>query len=241
MPSPILTRYLLALNRYKWPALATGLGVLGLSAVVAMQPPPAPVYRAEGTLVLNAPVVALTTTGTEVQQRGQGIISEQFLLADVLLEQVSQELVRQGIEMAPEALREATTVKLEGTEEENQVQQVTVVFKGSNSEQSQVIANLLVEGMVELSRAANRSRLRAIITALDERLPDAELALRQAEQALEAYDRIEGPAIQAALDGSLLGAIQGGQQQQRQNQLTLAGLESQIQSLQGQLGLTPGE
>jgi Mrp family chromosome partitioning ATPase/uncharacterized protein involved in exopolysaccharide biosynthesis len=241
MPSPILTRYLLALNRYKWPALASGLGVLGLSVVVALQPPPPPAYRTEGTLVLNAPVVALTTTGTEVQQRGQGIISEEFLLADVLLEQVSQELARRGIELSPEALREATTVKLEGAEEDDQVQRVTVVFKGTDPDQSQVIANLLVEGMVELSRVTNGSRLRAIITALDERLPDAEIALREAEQALEAYDRLEGPAIQAALDGSLLGAISGGQQQQRQNQLVLAGLESQIQSLQRQLGLTPGE
>jgi uncharacterized protein involved in exopolysaccharide biosynthesis len=100
---------------------------------------------------------------------------------------------------------------------------------------------LLLEGMVELSRVTNRSRLRAIIAALDDRLPAVEADLRTAEQALETYDRQEGPAIQAALDGSLLGAISGGQQQQRQNQLTLAGLESQIQSLQQQLGLNPGE
>ncbi|MBD2112429.1 MULTISPECIES: GumC family protein [Cyanophyceae] len=239
MVSPFIKRYLLALDRYKWPSLATLLGILGISAVVAVQPPPPPQYRAEGVLVQNAPVVALTTTGTEVQQRGQGIISEEFLLADVLLQQVSQELERRGISMDPETLRYRTTVKLEG--EENVVQRVTVTFRGADEEQTQLTLSLLFEAMVELSRVTNRARIGAIVTALDERLPAVEADLRAAEQALEVYDRTEGPAIQAALDGSLLGAISGGQQQQRQNQITLAGLDSQIQSLQQQLGLTPGE
>lgn len=239
MVSPFIKRYLLALDRYKWPSLATLLGILGISAVVAVQPPPPPLYRAEGVLVQNAPVVALTATGTEVQQRGQGIISEEFLLADVLLQQVSQELERRGISMDPETLRYRTTVKLEG--EENVVQRVTVTFRGADEEQAQLALSLMFEAMVELSRVTNRARTRAIVTALDERLPAVEADLRAAEQALEAYDRTEGPAIQAALDGSLLGAISGGQQQQRQNQIALAGLDSQIQSLQQQLGLTPGQ
>lgn len=240
MPSPLLRRYLLALDRYKWPALASLLGVLGLSTVVALQPPPPPVYRTEGMLVTNAPVVALTATGTEVQERGQGIISTEFLLADVLLEQVAKELARRDMSLSPQAIRDSTTLKLEGTEEEV-VQRVVVVVKRPSAEEAQIVSDLLVEGMVELSRVTNRARLRAIITALNDRLPAVEADLRAAEQALETYDRQEGPAIQAALDGSLLGAISGGQQQQRQNQLTLAGLESQIQSLQRQLGLTPGE
>lgn len=239
MVSPFIKRYLLALDRYKWPSLATLLGILGISAVVAVQPPPPPLYRAEGVLVQNAPVVALTTTGTEVQQRGQGIISEEFLLADVLLLQVSQELERRGVSIDPETLRYRTTVKLEG--EENVVQRVTVTFRGADEEQAQLALSLMFEAMVELSRVTNRARTGAIVAALDERLPAVEADLRAAEQALEAYDRTEGPAIQAALDGSLLGAISGGQQQQRQNQIALAGLDSQIQSLQQQLGLTPGQ
>ncbi|MFH7242323.1 MAG: GumC family protein [Spirulina sp.] len=239
MPSPLISRYLLALDRYKWPALASLLGVLGLSTVVALQPPPPPVYRTEGMLVMNAPVVALTATGTEVQERGQGIISTEFLLADVLLDQVAKELARREISLSSQAIRDSTTLKLEG--EENVVQRVVVVVKRPSAEEAQIVSDLLVEGMVELSRVTNRARLRAIITALDDRLPAVEADLRAAEQALETYDRQEGPAIQAALDGSLLGAISGGQQQQRQNQITLAGLDSQIQSLQRQLGLTPGE
>ncbi|TVQ12325.1 MAG: cobalamin biosynthesis protein CobQ [Leptolyngbya sp. DLM2.Bin27] len=239
MASPMIKRYLLALDRYKWPSLATLLGILGLSTVVALQPPPPPQYRAEGVLVQNAPIIALTATGTEVQQRGQGIISENFLLADVLLQQVAQELDRRGMAIAPDTLRNRTTVRLEG--EENQVQRVAVVFRGADEDQAQLVLSLMFEAMVELSRVTNRARLQAIITALDDRLPAVEDDLRAAEQALEAYDRTEGPAIQAALDGSLLGSISGGQQQQRQNQIALAGLDSQIQSLQQRLGLSPGQ
>jgi capsular exopolysaccharide synthesis family protein len=244
MASPVVKRYLLALDRYKWPSLASFFGILGISAVVALQPPPPPSYRAEGVLVQNAPLVAITTTGTEVQQRGQGIISEEFLLADVLLEQVAAELERRGMPLEPKTLRDRTTVTLEavGIEgEEAQAQRVTVTLRGPDREQTQLALTLMFEAMVELSRVTNRARVGAIVAALDERLPAVERDLRRAEQALETYDRTEGPAIQAALDGSLLGAISGGQQQQRQNQIALAGLDAQIRSLEQQLGLTAGQ
>ncbi|MBD2260645.1 tyrosine-protein kinase domain-containing protein [Pseudanabaena sp. FACHB-2040] len=240
MASPFLKRYLLALNRYKWPALASFLGVVGVSGIIALQPPPPVQYRTEGVLVQNFPLVAFSTTGTEVQARGQGIISEEALLSDVLLQQVSQELERQGINIRPSAIRSNTQVRLEGQErDQEQIQQVAVAFTWPNDEEAQATLSLLFDGMVELSRVTNRSRLQAILEALDGRLPEIEQDLRTAEQALEQYDRLEGPAIQAALDGSLLGAISGSEQQRRQNQITLAGIEAQMQSLQAQLGLTP--
>lgn len=95
--------------------------------------------------------------------------------------------------------------------------------------------------MIELSRATNKARLQAIVDALNERLPGIEGELRQAEQALEAYDRQEGPAIQAALDGTVLGGITGSQQQFQQNLIQLAGLDAQIRSLQQRLGLNPDQ
>ncbi|HEY9735132.1 MAG TPA: cobalamin biosynthesis protein CobQ [Trichocoleus sp.] len=244
MASPFLKRYLLALNRYKWPALASFLGVLGISGIVAMQPPPPVQYRSEGVLVQNAPLVAFSATGTEVQQRGQAILSEEALLSDLLLEQVAQELQRRNINIRPQAIRNNAQVQIEGGENNNnkdQIQQVAVAFTWPNEEEAQATLSLLFEGMVELSRVTNRSRLQAILEALNERLPEIEQDLRNAEQALERYDRVEGPAIQAALDGSLLGAISGSQQQRRQDAITLAGIEAQMQSLQNQLGMTPNQ
>ncbi|MEO1069704.1 MAG: cobalamin biosynthesis protein CobQ, partial [Cyanobacteria bacterium J06638_6] len=159
MVSPVIKRYLLALDRYKWPSLATLTGILGISVVVALQPPPPPQYRAEGVLVQNAPLVALTTTGSEVQQRGQGIISEQFLLADVLLQQVSLELERQGMPMDPKELRDRTSVKLENVADgdSGEVRRVTVTFRGSSEEQAQTVLDLMFEAMVELSRVTNQA------------------------------------------------------------------------------------
>ncbi|TVP70005.1 MAG: cobalamin biosynthesis protein CobQ [Leptolyngbya sp. LCM1.Bin17] len=239
MASTALKRYWLALDRHRWASLASLLGVLGLSTVIALRPPRPPLYRAAGSLIPNRPVVALTATGSEVQQRGQGIISEDFLLAEVLLQRVSAELRDQGIDLDPETIRDRTQLHLDGDDDE--VLRVRVTFDHPNPDWAQVGLTLLFEGMVELSRVANRAQLQEILTALDERLPAIEADLRTAEAALEAYDREQGPAIQAALDGSLLGAISGGQQQQRQNQLALASLNAQIQSLQQQLGLSPEE
>lgn len=240
MASPFIKRYLLALDRYKWAGLTTFLGIFGISGVIAMKPLPQPEYESQGVLVQNFPLVAFTTTGNEVQQRGQGIISEEFLLADVLLQQVSQELEsKDNISLQPKDIRNNTDVEVEAGDK--QLQRVTVTFTWPDREVAQTTLNLMFEGMVELSRVTNRARLRAIIEALNERLPDIETELRNAEQQLETYDRVEGPAIQAALDGSLLSAISGSQNQYRQNLISLAGIEAQMRSIQQQLGLTPDQ
>ena len=239
MVLPLIKRYVLALQRYKWAGIAGFLGVLGVSSVVAIQPPPKEQYRSEGVLVQNAPVVTFTTTGVELQQRGQGIITREFLLEDILLEQVSQQLAEQEIEVSPGAIRNNTEIEIAA--DDNGLQQVNVGYIADTSEEAGTVLEVLFEYMVELSRVTNRARLNAIVQALDERLPGIEGELRNAEQDLEAYDRLEGPAIQAALDGSLLGAISDSQAQRRGNLITLAGIEAQMVSLQSQLGLNPTE
>lgn len=240
MVSPPLKRYLLALDRYKWAALTSFLGIFGIATVIALQPPPKAQYRAQGVLVQNFPLVAFTATGTEVQQRGQGIISEEFLLSDVLLQQVAQELEKRSISVKPETIRSRTNIKVE-SDDQGEVRRVLVTLNWPQPEVAETVLDLMFEGMVELSRVTNRARLLAILEALNERLPEVEGELREAEQALETYDRLEGPAIQAATDGSLLGEISGTQQQWRQNQITLAGIQAQINSLRSRLGMSPDQ
>lgn len=244
MVMPLLKRYGLALNRYKWVALAAFLGSLGVSTVLALQPPPEEEYQSQGVLVQNTPVVSFTTTGVELQQQGQGIITEDFLLADILLARVSEQLAAGGLEVPPGKIRNRTNIKINtsGGEEGaggNVLQSVNVSYTADNPEEAEAVLSVLFQGMVELSRVTNRARLGTIVSALDERLPAIEAELREAEQALEAYDRLEGPAIQAALDGSLLSEISSSQNQRRQNLITLAGIDAQMQSLQAQLGLSP--
>ncbi len=242
MVFPLAKRYAIALNRYKWVGLAGLLGVLGISGIVAMQPPPEQQYKSEGILVQNAPVVSFTATGVELQQQGQGIITEEFLLADILLAEVVKQLKQGGIEITPQEIRANTRIKINTSEKDkgaDTLQSVNVSYTSNDPKKAEAVLSVLFQGMVELSRVTNRARLQAIVAALNERLPAVQAELREAEQILEQYDRTEGPAIQAALDGSLLSSISNSQNQRRQNLITLAGIEAQMQSLQQQLGLSP--
>ena len=124
MASPFIKRYLLALDRYKWAGLAGFLGVLGAAGVIALQPPPRPAYQSEGVLRQNVPLVSFTATGTEVRQIGQAFITEDFLLADALLEQVSQELARRNIEILPDEIRANARIGVGGEDEDNGAQRV---------------------------------------------------------------------------------------------------------------------
>ncbi|NEQ52431.1 MAG: cobalamin biosynthesis protein CobQ [Leptolyngbya sp. SIO3F4] len=238
MVSPIIKRYLLAVQRYKWAGLTCLLSIVGASGVVALQPPPPVEYYAEGGLRDNTPLVVLTNTGDTIDQIGRGILSEEQLLSEVLLREVSRQLGARGINLTPNEIRSNTAVDVD---DDDGAVRAVVRFIHADEETATVVLNIMFQGMVELSRVRNKARLQAIIDALNERLPPIEGALRQAEQDLEKYDRQEGPAIQAALDGSLLGQISGSQQQIRQNQITLAGIDAQMLSLQQRLGLTADE
>ncbi|MGD1951945.1 MAG: GumC family protein [Leptolyngbyaceae cyanobacterium] len=241
MVSPIIKRYTLAVQRYKWAGLTCLLSIVGASGVVALQPPPPLEFYSEGTLVDNSPLVSLTNTADTIDQLGRGIISEDQLLSELLLQEVSRQLGNRGLDFTPGEIRRNTTVDVDGGNKNDPGVQAVVRFIHQDEEVATIVLNTLFQGMVELSRVRNKARLQAIIDALNERLPPIETALRQAEQTLEQYDRQEGPAIQAALDGSILSQISGSQQQIRQNQITLAGINTQIQSLESRLGLSADE
>lgn len=241
MAPTFVTRYLLALQRYKWVGVAGFVTVMGISGVIAIQPPPEPSYRAEGVLAPNAPPVAFTATGSEIQSQGREM-TEEFLLSDYVVKTVSDGLLAQGIAVKPQGVFQKTKVRVSRSEERGSpVRGVEVTYEAAQREEAELAAQLLLQTMVEQSREVNAERLRIVTRAINERLPAVEAELRAAEQALEQYDRIEGPALQTALDGSLLGSITGSEQQQRQIRLTLSGIDAQIASLQSKLGLTPDE
>ena len=245
MASPFIKRYLLALNRYKWPGLFTFLSILGASSVVAFQPEPPPEYFSEFSMVDNSPVVAFTNTNNQIQTQGRGIIDEDLLLSNALLSDVSAELRTQGVVLTPDELRERTRIAVETAGPADQPdllsRRATVRYAGPDSEEATLVAGIMARTMIDLSRETNSRKLRAITDELNKRLPEIEGELTEAEDRLEVYDRQEGPAIQASIDGSLLGAITGSQQQFRTNQIALAGIDAQMQSIQSQLGLNPAQ
>jgi len=236
MTPPLLKRYLIACQRHKWAGLAGFMTVLGLSGVAALQPAPPTVYVSEGVLVYVEPPLTFSATVTSIQQQGQAL-TEANLMSDEVLDFVSQQLEAQEISASPAKLRRNTSVEVDN----EVVLQVAVEYQDTNPDRANQINGLLLEAMVEKSRAFNAIQLTRITENLNELLPRVEQDLRQAEQRLEAYIRQEGPVLQAARDGSLVSAITASQNEQRAIRLRLTGLDAQIQSLQQRLGLTPDQ
>ncbi|NEO18370.1 tyrosine-protein kinase domain-containing protein [Moorena sp. SIO4A5] len=232
MTPPFVTRYLIALNQHKLIGFATFFLITGISGIVAIQPTPAPIYRAEGRLIYTTPVKVFSQTGIQISEQGKQRATPETLLADNVVKEVAA-----GMQVSSKDIVKNTQVKLpkEGA------QFISVIYRDKNKEISAAIVDMLMKKMVEQSRFINTSQLRRIIEVIEERLPKAEAELREAEQKLEQYDRLQGPALFAAKDGTLVGGITGSQQQQRSLEIQLEGVEAQYSSLIERLGLTPDQ
>lgn len=239
MAPPIVKRYLIAFDKYKWIGLASfGLVVAG-STLLVVQPDPAPSYLASAALAYTRPPVSFSATGTQIQQQGQEL-SQEILLSDQIIESVATQLKVKpktiGENVAVTVPQEAAAAPKEGEAAAPAI--IQIKYKDSDPKRAQETVQALMQAMVKLSGEINTGRLKAIITKINERLPRAKVELQAAEQKLERYDRIQRPAILAAENGSLLNAVTVSQGQQRQIQLTLSGIDAQIASLQNKLGLT---
>lgn len=235
MAPPIVKRYLIAFEKYKWIGLASfGLVVAG-STLVAVQPDPPPSYLASAALAYTRPPVSFSATGTQIQQQGQEL-SQEILLSDQIIESVATQ-----VRVKPKTIGENVALSVPQAAKEGEAAAPAIIqikYKDSDQKRAQETVLALMQAMVKLSGEINTGRLKAIISKINERLPRAKTELQDAEQRLERYDRVERPAILAAENGSLLNAVTVSQGQQRQIQLTLSGIDAQIASLQNKLGLT---
>ena len=234
MTPPIVKRYLIAFEKYKWIGLASFVAVVAGSTVVAVQPEPPISYVADSALTYTRPPVSFSKTGTEIQQQGQEL-KEPVLLSDQIIEAVAEKINVKAKTIGTNIAiilpkKNARTGELESPI-------IELKYIDSNPKRAQEILRELMQAMIKLSGEINTGRLRAIIQKINERLPEAKSELQGAERKLEQYDRIQRPAILAAENGSLLAAVTSSQNQQRQIQLTIAGIEAQTRSLQDKLGL----
>ncbi|MCG9884143.1 MAG: lipopolysaccharide biosynthesis [Cyanobacteria bacterium] len=238
MANPIVKRYLLALRKYFW--IIPIFPVLGMAGggFVAIQPAPDPTFRTAGILSYRQQELSFSQTGAEIQQQGQALTKD-LLLSDEVLEGVAS-----GIRVKPEEILKKADLKFvvpDRKKEPTASPHIEVLYKDDNPRRALVATELLMTLMVEKSRQLNSARLQGLIEGIRDRLPLVTQELREAEQRLERYDRQEGAAILAVQNGSLVGAIAGSRQQQRQLQLQLEGINAQIQSLERRLGLTVDE
>lgn len=231
---PILQRYFIVLGQYSWvPFLTLVLGSAAGGFIAVNQAPLSQAYRYRGVLITSTPLAVFSTTGAQIQEEGQ-VFSPDVLLAENVINFVAAELQED-----PLILQKAVKVDIGTTEEDSKQPPGTILVLYSNPKEDKAKKGLtlFLDAMREQSRLINVSRLRSQIEAIQARLPAVEENLRNAEQALEAYNRQEEVNILAAETGTLVGAITGSQQQ-RQLRLALEGVEAQIASLEKRLGLS---
>ncbi|MEH2138876.1 GumC family protein [Nostoc sp.] len=238
MTPPIVKRYLIAFEKYKWIGLASfGLVVVG-STVVAMQPDPPINYIASAALTYAGPPVSFSTTGSQIQQQGKEL-NEEVLLSNQIIATVAQKVNLKPRQLGANIVLSLPKKNARTGESETSIFELKYV--DSDPKRGIEVLAELMQSMIKLSSDINTGRLQAIIQKINDRLPQAKRELQVAEKKLEQYDRIERTAILAAENGSLLSAITASQNLQRQMQLTISGLDGQIRSLQSKLGLTVGQ
>jgi len=232
MAPPIVKRYLISLNQNKLLGIAGFALIVGISGVVGILPPPPPTYKAQGVLAYTTPPRLFSTTGEQIQQQGRQLTPKELLPDSVIKDVAAQ------VRVKAEDIAMKLELKLPGEKEAPVIQ---VGFTADNPKMADETLKLLLPRMVEQSRLVNSARLRSVIESIEKRLPEAKRELQEDQQRLERYIRIEESALLAAKDSTLVGGISGSQQQQRQIELTLGGIETQISSLSKRLGLNADE
>ncbi|MEH2083966.1 MAG: AAA family ATPase [Nostoc sp.] len=238
MTPPIIKRYLIAFDKYKWIGLASFALVIAGSTVVAMQPDPPTSYIASGALSYSGPPVSFSTTGNEIQQQGKEL-NEDVLLSNQIIAGVADKV---GVKPKQLGASLALTLpKKNAKSGELESPFFELKYVDTDAKRAIQVLTELMQAMIKVSSDINTGRLQAIIQKINDRTPQSKRELQIAEKKLEQYDRIERTAILAAENGSLLSAITASQNLQRQIQLTISGVDGQVRSLQNKLGLTVGQ
>lgn len=227
MTLPIIKRYLIALNQYKWLPFVIVTLTTSAAGLAGSKAPPPTKYLATGLLAYTAPPVIISEVGTEIINQGQQLGREQLLTSKI------ESVVLQKVQITSEQLRTNWGIY----QPEHDKNTIRVYFRDLKPEVAETTVNIMMAEMVEQSRLMNTSRLRAIINEIEKRLPEITADLKESEQALEEYEKREGVSILATKSGALPEAITNNEHQQRQTVLQLEGVQAQIDNIEQQLGL----
>ncbi|MBK1990454.1 polysaccharide biosynthesis tyrosine autokinase [Sphaerospermopsis aphanizomenoides BCCUSP55] len=237
MTPPIVKKYLISFEKYKWIGLASfGLVVAG-STIVAIQPEPPVTYLIEGAVSYNAPPISFSKTASDIQQQGQDI-TEEVLLSEQVIQKVADK-----VKVKPKTIRSSVKIALPKKTKSGKLESsiIPIYYSDSDANRGRDVVVELMKAMVQLSGDINTGRLKAIMNKINELLPQTKKELQAAENKLEEFDRRESPAIVEAENGSLLSGISSSKIQQREIKFTIAGIDAQIRSLENKLGLTVGQ
>lgn len=251
MAPPIVTRFLISLDENKLIGFLLSLLITGIAVVVALQQK-APVqeeesYRAIGRLSLSNPLPTFTVAGQELQTQGESI-NLTTLLSPQVLQYVVDRLKSDGYNFSIGKIQDIITKKKlvvnlpEVGEAQAPTRLITLEYKDQTtpSEVRQVLT-VFMEELVAESYRINTSQLQTRITSLEERLDVVLGQLTDAEKRFYQYITTDGSTLITIQNGSLFGGITSAQQQKRQLEVILAGIEAEIKTLEKQLGLNPKE
>ncbi|HIK31923.1 MAG TPA: AAA family ATPase [Oscillatoriales cyanobacterium M59_W2019_021] len=239
MAPSFVKRYAIAFGKYNLAGFAVMALSIGGAALLGLREPPPPTYVAKTSLRLNQPPASLSTTGSQIQEQGIQTISKEFLLHEAVLRWTAEQVLKkEGVKLNPQTLEDRITLTLP---EKDAPPLYSISYIATKPELAKTVVNTLADSMIGASRDLNKQRLESIATSLEERLPQIEQELQDAQQALVDFEKVEGAAVTMALDGNLVGQIVGSRQQQSQFKQELEAVDAQIRSLQDRLGLTPDE
>jgi Mrp family chromosome partitioning ATPase/uncharacterized protein involved in exopolysaccharide biosynthesis len=219
MALPIIKRYLIALDQYKWVGFATVVVGLGVSGVVAMQPVEVPKYKAVGSLQYDFAPINFSEFAPKINPEETSL---EIFRTPRVIEDAAKE-----VNIDPKRLIRA---KIDS-------KRMQVSYEDLDRKKAEAAVNAIMEEMVKESKLMNSAGVRALIEEVEERLPQALKELKEAEQNFEELKKQEGALLLNSRANALPAAIAGSQQQQRELQQRLEGVSAQINSIEERLGL----
>lgn len=239
----LIKRYFAALNHYKWYGIGCFALVLAIAGGLATRLAKSEnTYVAQGTLIYQ-PTNEAAAKSPSTSQKSDGtalpmqlsVVTKEALTSDLLLQLTSKTLKAKRVAIAPATLRSQIKVEADPKQEHR----FLVYHQDDDAQKAKLIVESFVNTVSDQSLADKRQQVVASIKFLEKRKDLLEDKLQVAEEKLRDFSRREKPAIQAAIDGSLVSAITNIQQQQRQLRREIEGINAEIVSLQGRLGMTP--
>lgn len=239
-----IKRYFAALNWYRWYAAGGFALMLAIAGTAAqLLPENKATYLAQTTLFYkqsgDQPATSHQTSNqTKNQSVPQDVVpGVDALLSEPILVQTADHLRVKRQQVTPDQLKTQIII----SKDSNQANRLLIHYWGETAAAAELVVDAFVDTVNRQSVSAKRQQVDAALKLLETRKSLLGDKLRVAEEKLREFSRQEKPAIQAAVDGSLVSAITNIQQQQRQLQRDIEGVDAEMLSLQRQLGMTPDQ
>ncbi|MBD2088586.1 AAA family ATPase [Microcoleus sp. FACHB-1515] len=233
-----IQRYLAAWKRYGWAGLTGFACIMAVAGGIAATRPDVQTLYVAQKLLLDRSVSVAEPATREAEASDEDTpepTPESPELTDTLLDRMATGLQVNRYSLSPQTIRQNLTLRPVSEAGDRW----TVQFQDADANRSEAVVVAFTEAIAEQDLTEQRQELESAVQLLEQRRDRLRDDLRVAEEKLREFSRREKPAIQQAVDGSLVSAITTIQQQQRELDRALEGTEAEMTSLQNQLQMNP--